>query len=234
MEGGMSIGSPGGRFGRHKIGGMYFVSYADVRREVKKRLCAYTSKAPEDLSDHDCRWFVDLIREMHPTAAKKLSKQVVGVRRYNRYGVNGDNLMLVYEDGSAEPFSWNACCRGKHSAIGISVKNALRAAVQDQTSAVMGEAFRVVAEIVCPMCGERITRQTAHVDHAPPRFADLVQAWLIDCDLTSDKVPLADDPQGGSLIAEGPALDSWRAFHLRHAVLRVVSARWNMSKEARC
>ena len=227
--------SDGGRFGRFKIKGVYYPTYRAVRKEILCRLEKYVSKAPENLCEDDVDWFVHLIREMHPYADRKLHRKVVGIKRFNRYGHQGNNLMLMYDDGSAIPFSWNKCCKGKQSSDGISVKNAMRAAVEDQTSAVMDAAFRNAAEIACPMCGETITRRTAHVDHAPPmRFADLVQAWLIDRDLTLDKVLLADDPQGGALMAPGQMLDSWREFHLRHAVLRVVSAKWNTSGEGRC
>jgi hypothetical protein len=226
--------SDGGRFGRFKIRGVFYPTYKTVRAEIKRRIGKYAGIGPQSFDDDDVDWFVHCVREMHPYADRKLCKRVVGIRKYNRYGVNGDNLMLVYEDGSAMPFSWNKCCKGKQSSDGISVKNAMRAAVEDQTSAVMDAAFKDSVEIVCPMCGEWITRKTAHVDHAAPmRFADLVQAWLIDRDLTFDKVLLVDDPQGGSLMALGPTLDSWRAFHEQNAVLRVVSARWNTSKEAR-
>jgi hypothetical protein len=225
--------SDGGRFGRHKIRGVYYPTFVAVRAEIKKRIAKYPGIAPQSFDADDVDWFVHCIREMHPYAEKKLAKRVVGIRKYNRYGVNGDNLMLIYEDGSAMPFSWNKCCKGKKSSDGISIKNALRAAVQDQTSAVMDVAFRDNEEIICPMSGERITRQTAHVDHAPPKFADLIEAWLIDRDLAIDGIPIADDPQGGALMAPGPMLDSWRAFHEQNARLRVVSAIWNTSKEAR-
>ena len=224
----------GGRHGRFKIRGVYYPTFRSVRAEIKRRLAAYPIGGPKDLTADDFDWFVHLIREMHPYASEKLSKPVVGIRKYNRYGHQGDNLLLIYSDGSSLPFSWNKCCKGKESSDGSSVKAALRAAVQDQTSAVMDAAFRDASEIACPMCGERIARHTAHVDHAPPRFSDLVKAWLIERGIALDKVPLADDPQGGSLIAPGQMLDSWRAFHKRHAVLRVVSARWNTSREARC
>jgi hypothetical protein len=225
--------SEGGRFGRHKIRGVYYPTFVAVRAEIKKRLAKYPGIAPQSFDADDVDWFVHCIQEMHPYANEKLSKRVVGIRKYNRYGLNGDNLMLIYEDGSAKPFSWNKCCKGKQSSDGISVKSALRAAVQDQTSAVMDAAFRDAIEILCPMSGDRITRKTAHVDHAPPRFADLVEAWLIDRNLTIDMVPLADDPQGGALVAPGLMLDSWRTFHEQHSRLRVVSAKWNTSKEAR-
>jgi hypothetical protein len=232
-KGVLAMISDGGRRGRFKIRGVYYPTYRTVRAEVLRRLAKYSSKAPEDLNEDDAAWFVELIREMHPYAGEKLSKPVVGVRRYNRYGHQGNNLLLMYADGSSLPFSWNKCCKGKKSSDGVSVKTALRAAVADQTSAVMDAAFAHSETIACPMSGDVITRRSSHVDHAPPKFADLVQAWLIDRDIQLDDVPLADDPQGGQILALGEARDSWRRFHKQNAVLRVVSARWNTSAEAR-
>jgi len=225
--------SDGGRRGRFKIRGVYYPTYRSVRAEVLHRLLKYTSKAPEDLNEDDAAWFVHLIKEMHPYAGEKLSKPVVAVRRYNRYGHQGNNLLLMYADGSSMPFSWNKCCKGKSSSDGTSIKSALRLAVADQTSAVMDAAFATSETIVCPMSGEVVCRRLAHVDHAPPKFADIVNAWLIDRDIQLDDVPLVDDPQGGQLIAPGDALESWVRFHEQHAVLRVVSAKWNTSAEAR-
>lgn len=226
--------SDGGRFGRFKIRGVYYPTYTSVRAEIKRRLCAYPVGGPKDLTSDDADWFVHLIREMHPYADEKMAKPVVGIKKYNRYGHQGDNLMLIYEDGSSLPFSWNKCCKGKASSNAVSIKAALRAAVQDQTSAVMDAAFWHRDTIVCPMTSDLVTRDDAHVDHAPPRFADLVTLWLIDMGLDLEQVPLSDDPQGGAVLAEGNARSSWMQFHKRHAVLRVVSARWNTSAEARC
>ena len=225
--------SEGGRFGRFKIRGVYYPTYTSVRAEIKRRLSAYPIGGPKDLTPDDVDWFVHLIREMHPYASEKLSKPVAGIRKYNRYGHQGDNLLLVYVDGSCSGFSWNKCCKGKASSDSTSIKNALRAAVRDQTSSVMAEAFRDRDMIVCPMSGDLIRRSEAHVDHAPPAFADLVMLWLIDMDMRLDDLPLEDDPQGGAVLPEGRVRSSWRRFHERHAVLRVVSARWNTSVEAR-
>lgn len=226
--------SDGGRFGRFTIRGVYYPTYTSVRAEIKRRLAAYQIGGPKDLTADDVDWFVHLIREMHPYASEKLAKPVVGIKKYNRYGHQGDNLMLIYDDGSALPFSWNKCCKGKASSDAVSIKCALRAAVQDQTSAVMDAAFLDRDTIVCPMSGELINRGQAHVDHAPPKFADLVKLWLIDIGLELDQVPLTDDPQGGAVVEHCDVRTSWSDFHKRHAVLRVVSARWNTSAEARC
>jgi hypothetical protein len=230
----MMIQDDGGRRGRFKIRGAYYPTYRSVRAEIKRRLGAYSVGGPKDLTPDDVDWFVHLIREMHPYADEKLAKPVVGIKKYNRYGHQGDNLMLLYEDGSSLPFSWNKCCKGKASSDAVSVKGALRAAVQDQTSAVMDAAFLDRDTIVCPMSGELINRCEAHVDHAPPKFADLVNLWLIDMGVDLEQLPLADDPQGGAILPDGHMRSSWRTFHERHAVLRVVSARWNTSAEARC
>lgn len=225
--------SDGGRFGRFKIRGVYYPTYRSVRAEIKRRLSAYEVGGPKDLTADDVDWFVHLIEEMHPYASEKLARPVVGIKKYNRYGHQGDNLMLIYDDGSSLPFSWNKCCKGKASSDAVSIKTALRAAVQDQTSAVMDAAFWDRDTIVCPMSGELINRRQAHVDHAPPKFADLVSLWLIDMGLELEQVPLADDPQGGAVLPHGDVRSSWSDFHKRHAVLRVVSARWNTSAEAR-
>jgi hypothetical protein len=224
----------GGRRGRFKIRGCYYPTYTSVRAECKKRLEKYVSKAPEDLNHDDFEWFICLIKEMHPYAAEKLHRPVVCIRRYNRYGVNGNNLLLIYDDGSSSPFSWNKCCKGKTASDMVSIRQAMRAAVADQTVAVMNEAFRSRDVISCPMTGETIRRHEAHVDHGPPhRFADITRMFLAKHGLTPDAIPLADDPQGGAVLAPGEIADSWSEFHKEHSRLRVVSAKWNTSAEGR-
>jgi hypothetical protein len=216
------MNNDGGRRGRFKIRGVYYPTYRAVRTEIKRRLSAYPVGGPKDLTADDVEWFVHLIREMHPYASEKLSKPVAGIRKYNRYGHQGDNLLLIYADGSVMPFSWNKCCKGKLSSDSHSVKAAFRDAVKDQTSSVMFDAFSDTEEIKCPCCGEMIRREQSHVDHMPPEFADLLGAWLIDHDLTIDQITLADDPQGGARLPVGWLRDSWRFFHERHARLRVI------------
>ncbi len=218
----MAIADDGGRRGRFKIRGVYYPTYRSVRAEIKRRLAAYPVGGPKDLAADDVDWFVHLIREMHPYASEKLARPVVGIKKYNRYGHQADNLMLVYDDGSALPFSWNKCCKGKTSSDALSAKAAFRAAVQDQTSAVMDAAFRDSAEAACPSCGKPVQRCDSHVDHMPPEFQDLLGAWLIDRDMTIDQVVLADDPQGGAILPAGPVRDSWRAFHAEQSRLWVI------------
>jgi hypothetical protein len=225
--------SDGGRFGRFKIRGVYYPTYVSVSKEILRRLEKYTLKAPENLCADDVDWFVHLIREMHPYASRKLHRPVVGIKRYNRYGHQGNNLMLMYDDGSALAFSWRKCCKGKASSDAHSVKSAFRDAVRDQTSAVMADAFSHSATINCPICGESVRRDQAHVDHMPPEFQDLLSAWLIERDLTLEQVTLADDPQGGAVLPDGMTRDSWREFHQRHARLRVLCGPCNTRKKGR-
>ena len=211
----------GGRRGRFKIRGVYYPTYTSVRAEIKRRLSAYPQGGPKDFTPDDVDWFVHLIREMHPYASEKLSKPVVGIRKYNRHGHQVDNLLLIYDDGSSNHFSWNKCCKGKKCSDGISIKAALRLAVSDQTSAASHQVFGGRETATCPACGKPMTRRGSHVDHMPPEFQDLVNAWLIDRDITLDQVLLADDPQGGAVMPDGSERDSWRSFHSREANLFV-------------
>lgn len=228
------VSGDGGRRGRFLVLGVYYPTYASLRRECKSRLEKYVDKKPGDLNEDDFEWFLCLIKEMHPYKDEKLCRPVVAIRRYKRYGMGQNNLLLIYDDGSSCPFSWNKCCKGKTAGDMVSIRQAMRAAVADQTVAVMNEAFRFRKIITCPMTGELIERHEAHVDHGPPyRFADIARMFLARHGITPDALPLADDPQGGAILAPGEIAESWREFHKQYSRLRVVSARWNTSAEGR-
>lgn len=216
------MNNDGGRRGRFKIRGVYYPTYTSVRGEIKRRLSAYPPGGPKDFSDDDVDWFVHLIREMHPYASEKLAKPVVGIKKYTRYGHQADNLLLIYDDGSSAPFSWNKCCKGKKASDGVSIKAAIRAAVDDHTRTAAEAAFKGMDTAVCPACGTSMTRGECHVDHMPPEFRDLLSAWLADRGITLEQVVLADDPQGGAVLPAGDERDSWRDFHARKARLSVI------------
>jgi hypothetical protein len=228
------MSNDGGRRGRFKIRGVYYPTYTSVRAEILRRLSAYAAAGgPKDFTPDDVDWFVHLIREMHPYASEKLSKPVVGIRKYNRYGHQADNLLLIYSDGSSDHFSWNKCCKGKKSSDGISIKAALRAAVSGQTLAASHQVFGGRETETCPACGKSMTRRLSHVDHMPPEFNDLIKAWLIDRGITLEQVLLADDPQGGAVMPAGAERDSWRSFHAREAKLIVTCVPCHQDRHAR-
>jgi len=205
-----------------------YKSFAAIKRECKSRLASYGNGYVGPLNKEDAKWFVDLIKNMHPNASEKLCKPVAGVEFYSRYGVSNNNLRLVYDDGSKGDFSWNACCRSKQSSDLSSIKNALRTAINDQVAAVLSKAFLDRDLIVCPMTFKVLGRDAVHVDHAPPAFADIVAMWLRRERIDLCDVPIEKDTHGGALIKPGRLLESWWKFHRQHANLRVVSAKWNM------
>ena len=224
------MNNDGGRRGRFKIRGVYYPTYTSVRDEIKRRLESYPAGGPKDFTPDDVDWFVHLICEMHPYASEKLAKPVVGIKKYTRYGHQGDNLLLIYADGSVSSFSWNKCCKGKKASDRVSINAAMRAAVKDQTGSAAEEAFKRRDESVCPACGSLMYRCQSHVDHMPPEFKDLVSAWLSDRGIALEQVVLADDPQGGAVLAEGEQRHSWRDFHARHAKLWVICQPCHMQR----
>lgn len=212
----------------HSILGIKYETFAAVKRDAKARLAAYGPGYFGDLNAEDAEWFVDLVRQLHPYPESKLHKPIAGVEVYVRYGVANNNLRFVYEDGTYQPFSWNKCCKGKASGDTTSIKNALRDAVNDQVVECLNMAFKDRLLVVCPMTKKPVDRNSVHVDHAPPAFADIVVMWLRHERIQLSEVLLADDSQGGQIMVEGTQKESWRDFHKKHARLRVVCAEWNI------
>lgn len=212
----------------HSILGIEYSTFASIKRDAKARLAAYGQGYFGDLSKDDADWFIDLVRQLHPYPKSKLHKPVVGVEVYVRYGVANNNLRFVYEDGTSCPFSWNKCCKGKASSDITSIKNALRCAINDQVVQCLDETFTGRFLIVCPVTGRLLDRNSVHVDHAPPAFADIVAMWVRREGIQLSDINLVDDSQGGQVMAEGYQKESWRGFHKKHARLRVVCAEWNV------
>ena len=213
----------------HEIHGNHYKTLAAIKRDAKARLAAYGQGYFGDLNKEDAEWFVDLVRKLHPYPKNKLYKPIVGVEVYVRYGVANNNLRFIYEDGTSCPFSWNKCCKSKASGDTTSIKNALRDAINDQVVDCLNTTFACTLLVLCPMTGKLLDRKSAHVDHAPPAFADIVLMWLRKQRIKLPDIALADDVQGGQIMAPGPQRESWVAFHKSHARLRVVCAQWNIS-----
>lgn len=213
----------------HNILGIKYETFSAVKRDAKARLAAYGPGYFGDLNADDAEWFVDLVRKLHPYPETKLHKPIVGVELYVRYGRANNNLCFVYEDGTKQPFSWNKCCKGKQSGDTTSIRNALRDAINEQIVECLNKTFGDKFLVLCPMTGKLLDRKSVHVDHAPPAFADIVLMWLRRQCIELSDIVLADDAQGGQIMAPGPQRDSWVAFHKSHACLRVVCAQWNTS-----
>ena len=109
---------------------------------------------------------------------------------------------------------------------------ALRAAISDQIMDFKNEAFGASPQVRCAQTDELLTKNEAHVDHQPPHeFLKLVMAWMAHENIDFDDialVPQVDDRIGSRLQDEAQEC-RWRLFHQRHAHLRILSKKANLS-----
>lgn len=142
-------------------------------------------------------------------------------------GWGGRCFWIVRVDSTATDFSFLSCLKAPTPRQDFAA--ACRHAVVDQVLAFKELAFADTASLSCPVTGEPVTRETCHIDHAPPwTFDDIVTEFALGRDLSADVEPTADgctftrfrDPATARAFAE---------FHAERAVLRVVSRRANLS-----
>lgn len=211
------------------FGGQEYFTLKGIRAECRRRLAKYPFGYQGRLSKNDEDWFVLLVKERHYKSLELLGKQIAGIELCLRLGQSNNHLQIAYRDGSYVPFSWNQCCtlKKQHNKRKC-VINALRLAVADQVAEELNRAFENRFLIVCPMTHKVLCRAQAHVDHAPPCFADIVGLWLIKEQIDLSHIPLRDYEHGGWCMDCDEQRKSWADFHRKHANLRVVCREWNM------
>lgn len=208
---------------KFQIGARVYASKGQATDAVRvvrdKYRCGETVSDPEDV-----RFLVDLLL-LHPHADQKVGP---GVQYFtvemNQHGTAG--FWLTRVDGTRTDWSFVACLTPPTHRK--EVLSALRTAIQDQIWAFRDSCFLSAFEIACVVTQERITRETAHVDHEKP-FADLVEMWLSEMCLTFDEIPVNPTVDGNTETSLGQFVHllSWQNFHRQHARLRMVSAKAN-------
>jgi hypothetical protein len=140
--------------------------------------------------------------------------------------------MLTRVDGSEIDISWVTALRGKPS-LRSEVLAAARDIVAHLIAAYRHEWIaRNGARVVCPVTGEVGLASDFHVDHqAPLTFESLVDAWVRATGLDVTAIRTVESPIDGtaSTFADDRLAASWLAYHEKHARLRLVSRRANLS-----
>ena len=209
----------------YRLGGTTFATkeaVGDRARQIKD-----SHKPGDELSPDEFRFMVDLLAR-HPDAAEKIGKGVrtIIIRANPKFGQN--EFYLIRVDGTATDFSYKQCLRPFTHAS--KCKFAFRRAVDDQVNAVKRTVFpRSGMRVPCPITGEPMTWETAHVDHEPPRtFALLLETYLSERGIDYDMIALLE-PEAGIGKHLPPALEAdWAVWHSRYARLRVISAEANL------
>lgn len=200
----------------------------DTQRALQQYVSAFlhAHRPPYKCTADEAAFMLDLL-ERHPSADTKIG---IGVRAIWILGNGkfGNGFYVERIDGTREDFSYKQCLRPFTHAS--KCKFAFRRAIDEQVLAVKMTVFRTGDEVLpCPITGERMTWDTAHVDHEPPRtFARLLETYLDKRGLTFDDIALVEAPGGIGKALPRDIAGDWSAWHARYAKLRVISADANV------
>jgi hypothetical protein len=205
------------------LAGEAFTSKAAVQCRVRSLLQVLGPVSPQHLP------FVLALLERHPSAQTKIGVGVasIEVRAIMPYGTHGFWIHRV--DGSGTDFSYLQCL--SPSTRLAKFKAACRTAILPQVAAAKFLAFEWANEITCPISGEVITRDTAHVDHAPPwTFQHITDEFIRKNALDVTTIELAGGGDGETSQRFAQPIDAFvfAEFHRSLAVLRVVSKTANL------
>lgn len=147
----------------------------------------------------------------HPHFADKKGCGIARIEVARDTCCGANCLWIVRTDGTRVDFSYKTCLTPP--SVASSLRNALRNEIIYQIVAFkhahLGE--------LCPYTGEVVTCADAHVDHAPPEFADLMKRWL------AGRTPAVIDDHSKAGSREQLACEadraSWREFHQQNASL---------------
>lgn len=209
-----------------EIGPLKFRTKADAAKYVQSILARY--QVGQAIEGEDQEVVLDLLSR-HPDAVKKIG---VGVRELfvDIPEQGGKCFWLRRSDGSKTDFSYQKCLAPKppHAKY----MEACRNAVKDQINAKRDEVFATRDEIQCPLTGEMISRDKAHVDHTPPnefRILAFEFARVEKFDPLEVELDGCGDGESEKRFHDRELERKWREFHRERAVLRVVSVWGNLS-----
>jgi hypothetical protein len=180
-----------------------------------------------DVISGDDAAHLQALLDRHPDRDEKIGCGVAEffVMRHAQYNDIGFGVRRV--DGSVVDFSFLECLR--RTPHRSKVLLAMRRAVADDIIAFRRAVFSSATVVPCALTGADVTPSTSHVDHVAPTFLEIAEAWRAGRPWES--IAVEDDPGGiGDLLADEADRESFRSYHQRVAVLRVVTAHANLSR----
>jgi uncharacterized protein DUF3223 len=213
----------------YHVGGRSFSSQKELVAHIRGIVAAYQDG--EYVNDTDRPFLLDLFT-CHPEWPQKRgdSDQLwVKVDAVPPYFTRC--FVIVRADGSSTDISWTECVRPSSAAERVS--RAFRNAIRDQKDAFKADFFAGPGPHTCPLSGELLTPDNAHVDHEDPTFDALVRAFLATRTLTPEQValrPTVDGGTDGDWLGDAVLSDAFAAFHEARATLRVISKSENLRR----
>ena len=198
---------------------------------AKEFIAALRDRYPDGviIPDPDSAFLTELLT-IHPEAPDKIGCGI------SHFTVATDSVFrrtrhfVVHRtDGKHTDFSFHSCVDGRnHRRDRL---EAMRRAIESSILRFRDATF-AAGQIVCPFSGAVLAPQTCHIDHSPPMtFLALVERWLTSLGLSIEDVAITPpaDNQTVTRMIDRVQMESWVDFHDRHATLRAISPRANLS-----
>jgi len=190
------------------------------------RTIMYGAEINKPLGNDDTDFLIELLQG-HEHCAAKVGAGIRGVVvRDNEW--NKRTFWIVRVDGTETDFSFNSCMTPPTPAQQF--RKACRTAVVPDVLAFKNAVFDRQPLVTCPVSGETVTRDTAHIDHAGPwPFESIATAFATTFSSLDRLITPTRDGDVTTTFANDEHAAAFRAFHNELASLRVVSAKANLS-----
>jgi hypothetical protein len=204
-----------------RVGDTVYPSKKAVRARCQRILA--TTPIGTKVNDDDFQFLCALISERHPDASKKIGPGISAIR-VDYVVMKSPGLILDRIDGTRiVGCSYRKClCLPTHRG---EVTAALRFAVDDQIFTFLLKECPIGREVPCPETKRMTRAYEQNVDHSAPwKFAVLVQAFMLEHQLTFESIALDEqrDEDWAKTLADKVIWRSWQEFHRERAVLRIV------------
>ncbi len=194
--------------------------------------------------EHDA-YLRALITERYDPALRAHGEPVKGdgqishfERRLNTSaGWSTSGFWVIRLDGSATDFSYIDAVKGKPKGIATDFYNACRHAVAIDYILAKKGAFDEYADasgrMPCELTTDLVTSKDAHLDHARPYFGEIVKGFRAAKGWTKEipdgVITNPKDAQQSPTFVKSAVADAFRDYHRDLAILRIVSAKANLS-----
>lgn len=213
---------------KYTIAGRGFKTKKAITNHVRSILYGASLGVPLGIEEFE---FMRDLLNWHTTASEKVGCGVASIHVQVEQTFNTRCFYLTRIDGTSTDFSFRECLR--NSTPMKNFKKACRTAIWPDIKRFRFSFFESTDKPVCPYTGERLTIRTCHVDHAPPfTFDRIVSDFITSHALDINTVKLigpSDDNKTENVIEDEELKSAFIAYHNKHANLRVVSKRANLS-----
>jgi hypothetical protein len=215
------------------IGENTFRTKEEVERYIQRILYAY--QLGETVNSEDARFLLALLLN-HPKAQEKIGCGIQAFQiRQNQRFTTKRGFYLIHWDGTEDDFSFMKCI---YPSPPLAIFKAIcRKLIGRRMYWIKVEHFikheNSEGKVQCPITRQWISRDQAHVDHAPPyTFERIMTEFLQTYGIQVDQVALKEaegENEVGQTFADPLLAENWRAFHDARASFRIVSQWANLS-----